>query len=63
MDVDSPATFRIVGQPNASAVDLLRKPMWRTARRSFPKFTGTTVHRGYPESGEQHRLATGEAAR
>jgi len=59
MDVDCPATSRIAGQPNASAVDSL-KLTWRTARQFFPTFTGFV--RGYPESGAHYRLATGEAA-
>ncbi len=60
MDVDSPVTSRIVGQPN-DAVEF-DKAMWRTVRRLLPKFTGPTFLHGYPGSGEHHRLATGEAA-
>ena len=60
MDVDSLAASRIVGQSPNSAVDQ-PKPMWRTVRCLFPKLGGFD-RRGYPDSGEHHRLATGEAA-
>ncbi|WP_144427189.1 hypothetical protein [Halolamina pelagica] len=61
MDVDSLAASRIVGQSPNSAVDQ-PKPMWRTVRCLFPTFAGFDGRRGYPDSGEHHRLATGEAA-